>query len=203
MGGAVVVVVVFRGAVVVVVVLTTATRGCVVVVVGADVPDADGSLVVVVDAVAPDTDGLVLVDAVALCNSGFVGMLVGVVPAVLDCVPVALLVCVGGLGEPLDEDVEVGAIVDDGAADIPEGALLAIDVGGVVEPLVMEGFEVVTAGLGAPGSEPGSNSNSNPITIMAKTDVVPTPFCSRRFFISNLNSLGIGRHIARFGSDIS
>ena len=187
--GAVVVVVVGGTAVVV---LTARSGGRVVVVV-ADVPDAAGSLVVVVDIVAPG-------------NCGLVGLVVAVVPAALDCDPVRLLAC---LGEPLDDDVDVdvdvdlGAIVDEGAVAMREGsAPVALDVVGVVVPLVREGLGVVTAGLGAPGSEPGSRARSTRTTTMAKTDVIPIPFCRRPFFIffiSYLNSLGIACHFARSG----
>lgn len=188
--GAVVVVVVVVVGGTAVVVLTARSGGRVVVVVGADVPDTAGSLVVVVDIVAPG-------------NRGLVGIVVAVVPAVLDCDPVRSLAC---LAEPLDDDdvdVDVGAIVDEGAVAMREGsAPLAIDVVGVVVPLVKEGLGVVTAGLGAPGSEPGSRARSTRTTTMAKTDVIPIPFCRRPlfiFFISYLNSLGIACHFARSG----
>jgi hypothetical protein len=191
--GAVVVVVVVVVGGTAVVVLTARSGGRVVVVVGADEPAA-GSLVVVVDIVAPG-------------NCGLVGIVGAVVPAVLDCDPVRLLAC---LGEPLDDDdvdvdvdVDVGAIVDEGAVAMREGsAPVAIDVVGVVVPLVREGLGVVTAGLGAPGSEPGSRARSTRTTTMAKTDVIPIPFCRRPlfiFFISYLNSLGIACHFARSG----
>jgi hypothetical protein len=147
----------------VVVVLTATPGGCAVVVVGADAPDGDGFVVVivVVDVVAPD-------------NCDLVEIVVGVVTAVLECVRVALLL-VGGLGEPIDEDVDVGAAVDDGAVDMPEGSVPLV-FGVVVFPLVLEGLEVVRAGLGTPGSEPGSKAKSNRITIMAKPDAIPIPF---------------------------
>jgi hypothetical protein len=166
LAGVVVVVVVVVGAVLVV--LTATPGGCVVVVVGADAPDGDGSVVVivVVDVVAPD-------------NCDLVEIVVGVVAAVLECVPVALLLLVGGFGEPID--VDFGAAVDDGAVDMPEGSVPLI-FGGVVVPLVMEGLEVVRAGLGPPGSEPGSKAKSNRIPIMAKPDAIPIPFTF--FFIS-------------------
>jgi hypothetical protein len=158
----------------VVVVLTATPGGCVVVVVGADAPDGDGSVVVivVVDVVAPD-------------NCDLVEMVVGVVAAVLECVPVVLLLLVGGFGVPINEDV--GAAVDDGAVDMPEGSVPLV-FGVVVVPLAIEGLEVVRAGLGTPGSEPGSKAKSNKIPTMAKPDAIPIPFCRRRnfafFFIS-------------------
>ena len=39
----------------------------------------------------------------------------------LACVPALLLVCVGGFGEPLDDDGDIddGAIVDGGAVGMP------------------------------------------------------------------------------------
>ena len=138
-------------------------------VVGADVLDAAGSLVVVVD-VAPD-------------NCGLVEIVVGVVAAVWDLVPMSLLVLVGDFDEPLDDDVDVSATVDDGAVDMPEGsAPLAFGVDVVVVPLVMRAPEVVGAGPGAPGSEPGSNAISNKITTMTKPDAIPIPFCRCRIF---------------------
>jgi hypothetical protein len=171
LAGVVVGVVVVVGAVVVV--LTATPGGCVVVVVGADAPDGDGSVVaIVVDVVAPDTCDLVEI-------------VVGVVAAVLECVPVAFLLLVRGFGEPID--VDVGAAVDDGAVDMPEGSVPSV-FGVVVVPLVIEGLEVVRAGLGTPGSAPGSKAKSNKIPTMAKPDAIPSPFCRRRnfafFFIS-------------------
>jgi hypothetical protein len=162
-GAAVVLVVV--GAVVVV--LTVPTGGSVVVVVGADVLGAAGSLVVVVVVdVAPDNCGLVEIAA-----------------AVWDLVPVSSLVLVGDFDEPLVEDVDVGATVDDGAVDMPEGsAPLAFGVDVVVVPPVIGAPEVVEAGPGAPGSEPGSNAISKKITTMTKPDVIPIPFCRCRIF---------------------
>jgi hypothetical protein len=155
--------------VVVVVVLTALTGGCVVVVVGANVPDAAGSLVEVLKAVTP-------------CN-GLLVMVGGVVPAALGSVPVSLLVCVGGLSEPLDDVVDVadGAIVASGTVDMPEGgAPSPVDVSGVGDPVAM-------AGLGAVGGEPGSSAKDERITTMPNTDAVPIPFCRRLMFISNLN----------------
>jgi hypothetical protein len=156
--GAVVVVVVF--------VLTALTGGCVVVVVGADVSDAGGSLVVVLN-------------AVVACNGALLRMVGGVVPAVLGSVPVWLLVCVGGLSEPLDDgvDVAVAAIVDGGAVNKPEAAAPSpVSVSGVVDPLAL-------AGLGAVGGEPGSSAKDKRITTMPKTDAVPIPFCRCLTFI--------------------
>jgi hypothetical protein len=99
------------------------------------------------------------------------------------------LVLVGGFGEPLDKDVDVCAAIDEGAVDLPEGsAPLAFGVDVVVVPLVIEGLEVVKAGLGTPGNEPGSKAKSNRITTMAKPEAIPIPFCRRRiftFFISH------------------
>jgi hypothetical protein len=171
LAGVVVVVVVVVGAVVVV--LTATPGGCVVVVVGADAPDGDGS-VVVVDVVPPD-------------NCDLVEIVVGVVAAVLECVPVALLVRV--FGEPLEEAGDVGVAVDDGVVDMPAGSTpLAFGVDVVVVPPGIKGLEVVRAGLESPGKEPGSNARSNKIATMAKPDAIPIPFCRRRnftfFFIS-------------------
>ena len=159
--------------VVVVVVLTALTGGFVGVGVGvgvgANVPDAAGSLVVNFTAVTP-------------CN-GLLLMVGGVVRAALGSVPVSLLVCVGGLSEPLDDVVDVadGAIVASGAVDMPEGdAPSPVDVSGVGDPLAM-------AGLVAVGDEPGSSAKDERITTMPKTDAVPIPFCRCLMFISNLN----------------
>jgi hypothetical protein len=53
------------------------------------------------------------------------------------------LVCVGGRGEPLDEDVDVGATADDVAVDMPKGsAPLPFGVDVVVVLLVIGGLEV-------------------------------------------------------------
>jgi hypothetical protein len=151
-------------------VLTELTGGCVVVVVGADVPDAGGSLVVVLT-------------AVIACNGGLLRMVGGVVPVVLASVPVSLMVCVGGLSGSLDDgvDVAVAAIVDGGAVDKPEtGPPSPVSVSGVVDPLAL-------AGLGAVGGEPGSSAKDKRITTMPKADAVPIPFCTRLTFISHLN----------------
>jgi hypothetical protein len=92
------------------------------------------------------------------------------------------------LGEPLDAEVDVGGIVDDGAVATPAGSTpLAFGVDVVVVPLGTVGLEVVRAGLESPGREPGSNAKSNRIATMANADAIPIPFCSRRtfaFFIS-------------------
>jgi hypothetical protein len=157
------------GVVEVAVVLTVPTWGCVVV--GADVPDATGSLVVVPVAAAP-------------CNVGLRGAAVGVVPSVLGSVSGSLLMRVC-LCEPLDDDVDDGAIVDGGAVDVPEGSALSpADVCGVMDPLEM-------AGLGALGGEPGSDAKDKAIsTTMPRADAVPIPFCRCRMFISHLNASG-------------
>ena len=107
-----------------------------------------------------------------------------------------LLACVGGRGEPLDEDVDVGATVDDGALAMPEESAplaLGVDVVVVVVSLVTEGPEVGRAGPEAPGNEPGSNANSKRITTTAEPAAIPIPFCRRRMFnflISYLHSYG-------------
>lgn len=111
-----------------------------------------------------------------------------------------MLVWVDGLGEPLDEDVDIvvserirertdnGGVDTPKGSDVPEGSpWSAIDVGGVVVPLVMEGLGVAMAGLEAFGSEPGSSAKSKRITTMAETDVIPIPFCRRRIFIRLLS----------------
>jgi hypothetical protein len=165
-GGVVVVVVV--GAVVVV--LTAPAGGCVVVVVGADVPDGNGSIVVVVvDAVAPD-------------NCDLVTIAIGVVAAVFERVPVAVLLLVEVFGEPFDADVDAGGPVDVGRVATPAGTtpLTLGDV--VVVPPGTEGLEVVRSGLGSPGKEPGSNAKSSRTATMAKPETIPIPFCSRRTF---------------------
>lgn len=104
----------------------------------------------------------------------------------------SLLVCVGVRGEPPDEDVDVGATVDDGAVDTPEeSAPSAFGVDVVVVSLVMEGLEVGRAGPEAPGNEPGSNANSKRIPTTTEPATIPIPFCRRRMFnflISYLHS---------------
>jgi hypothetical protein len=93
-----------------------------------------------------------------------------------------LLVCVGGPGEPLDEDVGMRATVDEDFVATPEGSApwaFGVDV---AVPPVVEGLELVRAGLGTPGSEPGSKAKSDRIAKMATPDATPIPFCSRRIF---------------------
>lgn len=93
--------------VVVVVVLTALTGGGVVV--GADVPGAGGSI-------------LVVLNAVTSCKGGLLRIVDGVAPAALGSVPGTLSVWAGGLGELLDDVVDVAdvAVVDGGAVDMPE-----------------------------------------------------------------------------------
>jgi hypothetical protein len=153
-----------------VVVLTAPPGDWVVVAVGADVPDGDGSLVVmvVVEVVPPDSCDLVAI-------------VVDVLTALLRCVPVAFWI--GGFGAPLDDAADAGATVDDGVVDMPEDSVpLAFGMAVVVVPLVKEGLEVVSAGFGTPGSEPGSKANNNRIPMMANPDAIPIPFCRRRNF---------------------
>jgi hypothetical protein len=152
-----------------VVVLTTRTGGCVVVGVSADVPDGDGSTVVVVDAVAPD-------------NCDLVTVAIGVVAAVFERVPVALLLLVEVFGEPLDADVDAGGTVDVGRVATPAGTTPVALGDVVVVPPGIERLEVVRSGLGFPGKESGSNAKSSRIATMAKPDTIPIPFCSRRTF---------------------
>jgi hypothetical protein len=169
--GAVVVVVVVVGVGVgvsggleVVVLLGIATSGCVAALGGAGVVDATGSIGVELDAVAADT-----------------ARLLG--PAT-------------ELGDPLDDDVEIDdcGIVGRSALDMPEeSALPAVDVSGVVDPLVMAG--------GALG-EPGSSARDTKINTMPKTAAVPIPFCKRLMLTTYLNSLG-RLCFARSHSDIS
>lgn len=95
------------------------------------------------------------------------------------------LVLIWDFDEPLVEDVDVGATVDDGAVVMPEGSAplpMALGADVVVVPLVVEGLEVVRTELGTPGSEPGSNAKSSRSTTMTKPDAIPIPFCRRRIF---------------------
>jgi hypothetical protein len=99
-------------------------------------------------------------------------------------------------GDPLDDDVDIddGAIVGSSALDVPEdSALPAIDVSGVVDPLVMAGGALGESGLSAKDTK---------INTMPKTAAVPIPFCKRRTSTTYLNSLG-RLDFARSRSDIS
>lgn len=148
------------------VLLAVATSGCVASLGGADVLDATGPIGEDLDAVAAAAD------------------------------TARLLGRATEFGDPLDDDVDIddGAIVGSSTLDMPEdGALLAIDVSGVVDPLAMAG--------GALG-EPGSSARDTKINTMPKTAVVPIPFCKRRILTTYLNSLG-RLSFARSRSDIS
>ena len=81
-----------------------------------------------------------------------------------------LLVLVGELGDPLDDDVDAdaGAMTGSRALDTPElGALPLVDAGGVVGPLVMADG---TAG------EPGPSARYTKINTMPTTPAIPMPF---------------------------
>ena len=148
---------------------------------GAAMPDGGGSLVVAFDAVAP-------------CTGALSGVVDGVVSWALGTVPVPSFDFVGGLAEPLGEDVGVGdgAVVDAGAVDMPgSGAPSPVDASGVVDP-------TEPARLGDIAGEPGLSATDERITTMPKADAIPIPLCRRLMFISNLN-LKVDRQFASSG----